>query len=296
MPKPEGRHVPRSTGPPRPVRSLTRRAGPQLVPNRAPCPSSIESSNGCDWRSFSARTCHAPIDAAGSLPRSAWPSCSRTCCSAASRSMALANRRAVQLPEALGFADTDSHPSTMIASGVVSIACPQRFTSLVLAWRRMWSVSSRSTWMSCTTTPPQSPSTASMPMPLREEKRGKTTRMAITWGSNEDRRARPQATALHPHGVRGSPDGPLQVASGNVVDDQTHCAAWDLLCGLTGRSAISALRGRLPAGQHREHGLYPSTPRPVPHRAAPDSIRGPRLPELAVPRSDPVAAHPRQAE
>ena len=27
----------------------------------------------------------------------------------------------------------------------------------------------------------------------------------------------------------------FQVASGNVVDDQTHCATWDLLCRLTGR-------------------------------------------------------------
>jgi transposase len=70
----------------------------------------------------------------------------------------------------------------------------------------------------------------------REQKRGKQTRMAITWGHNKDHRpdlkqllfiltvARDGAVPLY-----------FQVASGNVVDDKTHIATWDLLCRLVGR-------------------------------------------------------------
>ena len=70
----------------------------------------------------------------------------------------------------------------------------------------------------------------------REQKRGKQTRMAITWGYNKDHRpdlkqllfiltvARDGAVPLY-----------FQVASGNVVDDKTHIATWDLLCRLVGR-------------------------------------------------------------
>ena len=69
-----------------------------------------------------------------------------------------------------------------------------------------------------------------------EEKRGQATRMAITWGYNKDHR--PDLKQLL-YILTVSRDGavPLyfQVASGNVVDDQTHCATWDLLCRLTGR-------------------------------------------------------------
>ena len=69
----------------------------------------------------------------------------------------------------------------------------------------------------------------------REQKRGKHTRMAITWGYNKDHRpdlkqllfiltvARDGAVPLY-----------FQVASGNVVDDKTHIATWDLLCRLVG--------------------------------------------------------------
>ena len=70
----------------------------------------------------------------------------------------------------------------------------------------------------------------------QEEKRGKQTRMAITWGYNKDHR--PDLKQLL-YILTVARDGavPLyfQVASGNVADDQTHIATWDLLCRLTGR-------------------------------------------------------------
>ena len=60
--------------------------------------------------------------------------------------------------------------------------------------------------------------------------------MAITWGYNKDHR--PDLKQLL-YILTVARDGavPLyfQVASGNVVDDQTHRATWDLLCRLTGR-------------------------------------------------------------
>ena len=69
-----------------------------------------------------------------------------------------------------------------------------------------------------------------------EQKRGKQTRMAITWGYNKDHR--PDLKQLL-YILTVARDGavPLyfQVASGNVADDQTHRATWDLLCRLTGR-------------------------------------------------------------
>jgi len=70
----------------------------------------------------------------------------------------------------------------------------------------------------------------------REEKRGQRTRLAITWGHNKDHR--PDLKQLL-YILTVARDGavPLyfQVASGNVVDDKTHIATWDLLCRLTGR-------------------------------------------------------------
>jgi transposase len=70
----------------------------------------------------------------------------------------------------------------------------------------------------------------------QEEKRGQQTRMAITWGYNKDHR--PDLKQLL-YILTGARDGavPLyfQVASGNVADDQTHRATWDVLCRLTGR-------------------------------------------------------------
>jgi transposase len=70
----------------------------------------------------------------------------------------------------------------------------------------------------------------------QEEKRGNRTRMAVTWGYNKDHRpdlkqllfiltvARDGAVPLY-----------FQVASGNVVDDKTHIATWNILCQLVGR-------------------------------------------------------------
>jgi transposase len=71
----------------------------------------------------------------------------------------------------------------------------------------------------------------------QEEKRGERTRMAITWGYNKDHR--PDLKQLL-YILTVSRDGAIplyfQVASGNVADDQTHRATWDLLCRLVGRS------------------------------------------------------------
>jgi transposase len=70
----------------------------------------------------------------------------------------------------------------------------------------------------------------------QEEKRGQKTRMAITWGYNKDHR--PDLKQLL-YILTVAKDGAVpvyfQVASGNVADDQTHRATWDLLCRLTGR-------------------------------------------------------------
>jgi len=70
----------------------------------------------------------------------------------------------------------------------------------------------------------------------QEQKRGKQTRLAITWGYNKDHR--PDLKQLL-YILTVARDGavPLyfQVASGNVVDDKTHVATWDLLCRLVGR-------------------------------------------------------------
>ena len=71
-------------------------------------------------------------------------------------------------------------------------------------------------------------------MPLRK-KRGGGDANGDHLGLQQGPSARPQATALHPHGVRGLRTFYFQVASGNVVDDQTICATWDLPCRLTGR-------------------------------------------------------------
>jgi transposase len=70
----------------------------------------------------------------------------------------------------------------------------------------------------------------------QEEKRGQRTRLAITWGHNKDHR--PDLKQLL-YILTVARDGavPLyfQVQSGNVVDDKTHIATWDLLCRLTAR-------------------------------------------------------------
>ena len=71
----------------------------------------------------------------------------------------------------------------------------------------------------------------------QEEQRGQKTRMAITCGYNKDHR--PDLKQLL-YILTVARDGAIplyfQVASGNVADDQTHIATWDLLCRLVGRS------------------------------------------------------------
>jgi transposase len=69
-----------------------------------------------------------------------------------------------------------------------------------------------------------------------EEKRGQQTRLAITWGYNKDHRP-DLKQLLYILTVAGDGAIPLyfQVASGNVADDKTHLATWEILCRLTGR-------------------------------------------------------------
>jgi transposase len=69
-----------------------------------------------------------------------------------------------------------------------------------------------------------------------EQERGKRTRMAITWGYNKDHRPdRKQLLYILTVAKDGAVPLYFQVASGNVADEQTHRATWDLLCRLTGR-------------------------------------------------------------
>jgi transposase len=70
----------------------------------------------------------------------------------------------------------------------------------------------------------------------REETRGTQTRLAITWGYNKDHRPDlKQLLYILTVARDGSVPIDFQVQSGNVADDQTHRATWDLLCQLTGR-------------------------------------------------------------
>jgi transposase len=69
-----------------------------------------------------------------------------------------------------------------------------------------------------------------------EQKRGPRTRMAITWGYNKDHRPDlKQLLFILTVAKDGSIPIYFEVQSGNVADDQTHRATWDLLCRLSGR-------------------------------------------------------------
>ena len=62
------------------------------------------------------------------------------------------------------------------------------------------------------------------------------TRLAITWGHNKDHRPDlKQLLFILTVAKDGGVPVYFQAKSGNVVDDQTHRATWDLLCRLTGR-------------------------------------------------------------
>ena len=108
--------------------------------------------------------------------------------------------------------------------------------------------------------------------------------------------ARPQATTLHPHsGQRRR--GPFvfpgrQRQRGGRQNPYRHLGPPLPL----GRTPELPVRGRLQTGLHGKHGPYPSTRRPVPHRASPDAVRGQGLPGLARQGSGRVATHSRQAK
>lgn len=62
------------------------------------------------------------------------------------------------------------------------------------------------------------------------------TRLAITWGHNKDHRPDlKQLLFILTVAKDGGVPVYFQAKSGNVVDDRTHRATWDLLCRLTGR-------------------------------------------------------------
>ena len=70
----------------------------------------------------------------------------------------------------------------------------------------------------------------------KEQQRGQRTRLAITWGYNKDHRPDlKQLLFILTVARDGAVPVYFQVANGNVADDQTHRATWDLLCRLTGR-------------------------------------------------------------
>jgi transposase len=70
----------------------------------------------------------------------------------------------------------------------------------------------------------------------KELSRGGQTRLAITWGHNKDHRPDlKQLLFILTVARDGGVPVYFQAKSGNVVDDQTHRATWDLLCRLTGR-------------------------------------------------------------
>jgi len=69
-----------------------------------------------------------------------------------------------------------------------------------------------------------------------QQQRGQRTRLAITWGYNKDHRPDlKQLLFILTVARDGAVPMYFQIANGNVVDDQTHCATWDILCRLTGR-------------------------------------------------------------
>ncbi len=69
----------------------------------------------------------------------------------------------------------------------------------------------------------------------REQAFGRPT-LAITFGHNKDHRPDlKQLLFILTVTADGGVPLHFRAASGNVTDDQTHCATWDLLCQLTGR-------------------------------------------------------------
>ena len=110
MPKPKERHVPRPTSAPRPGEVARARPRPSTVPNRRPLAHRRSNPSRMRLEEFLRSYLPRGIDAAGSLPRSASSSCSRTCCSVASRSTASANGRRGTLPMHSGSPIPNYHP------------------------------------------------------------------------------------------------------------------------------------------------------------------------------------------
>ena len=237
MPKPKGRHVPRSTSAPRPG-EIARAKGRTL--------------NSYPHRHLAHRRSNPPTDATGGVSplvpatrRSTLPDRSAIGVTLLLKNVLLCREplygvgewAAGYAPEALGFADTQL-PS--LNDDRVGRCLDRLFrsdvTSLVLALAthvvREFQVDLDELHNDSTTVTFHGVYADA----TEEEKRGQATRMAITWGYNKDHRP-DLKQLLYILTVSGDGAVPLyfQVASGNVVDDQTHCAPWDLLCRLTGR-------------------------------------------------------------
>ena len=238
MPKPKGRHVPRSTGAPRPGEIARPRAGHSTRTEVACCADVIE---------------HPPTDATGGVSPLVPATRRSTLPDRSAIGVTLLLKNVAALPRALyGIGEwaaqvrsqgtraspiPNYHPSTMIASGRCLDRLFQQRCHLagLGAGDACDSGVRRSTWTSCTTTPPRSPSTAPMPMPLRKKAGQGARGWPITCGHNKDHRP-DLKQLLYILTVPGTARSlALPGASGNVVDDQTHCATWDLLCRLTGR-------------------------------------------------------------
>ena len=160
----------------------------------------------------------------------------------------------------------------MIASGVVSIACSEATSPRwSWRWRPMWSVSSRSTSMSCTTTPPHH-----LPRRLcRCRSRKKSGAKRPGWRS-------PGATTrtIGPTSSNCSTSSQWPGTARSLCISRSPAATWWTTrpisppgtCSVAWPDDANFLYvADCKLASHREHGLYPSTPRPVPHRAAPDS-------------------------
>ena len=100
--------------------------------------------------------------------------------------------------------------------------------------------------------------------------RGPRMHSAITWGYSKDHR--PDLKQLL-FTLTVTQDGDVPVyftsSSGNVVDDQTHCATWDLLCQLVGSSNFLYVADcKLASEENLSHiartgALSPSCPAPM---------------------------------
>ena len=109
MPKPKRTPRPpfhQGPGPHAQVRSLAPRAGHSTRTESVPCPSSIESSNGCDWRSFSALNLPCAIRRCRIAPAIGVTLLLKNVLLCREPLYGVGEWAARYAPEALGFADT----------------------------------------------------------------------------------------------------------------------------------------------------------------------------------------------